>query len=144
MGMFLFARSCMPSDADDLVAGKNYEALNWIVDDGWTADKMWWAALDLVFGPGGATRLEASSTTGTGDELVMRLDRSRVADMARELRGLDLATIQTRFDASAFGDPNGPSVMPDDREWLCAAAYALREMFIDAATSAHEVLWVYD
>lgn len=53
MGMVMYLRAGSVAEIDAMV-GDDDQLFEWVTDEpAWEADKLWWAALDLVFGPGG-------------------------------------------------------------------------------------------
>ncbi|MGE3329230.1 MAG: hypothetical protein AB7N61_27865 [Acidimicrobiia bacterium] len=143
MGMVMYVRSGDAAMVDALV-GDDDALVGWVTDgSAWEADKMWWAAADLLFGPGGVGRFggePVSDVVGYTPVLVMDVDD--VAGLAADLVDVDLGVLIGRFDADAFGDPVGPSVSSDDRDWLPQAADRLRQLIVDAAARSHLIAWV--
>lgn len=143
MGMVMYLRSGSGEVIDEMV-GDDDAMFDWTTgDSAWEADKMWWAALDLLFGPGGVERLEGEPITeDCGFTPVMRMRFDDAAKLAASIADVDAATVLARFDAGSFGDPLGPDVMPEDREWLGAAAVGLSDLLRQAATASHDLVWV--
>lgn len=145
MGMVLYVRRCDSTVVDEIAGSGDDDAFEFVsgADDAWEADKMWWAAVDLLFGPNGMAQLVGVPITEQAAySPVMRMSRADVVALAQRIEDLDLLTIQQRFDAEAFGDPMGPIVVHEDRDWICAAAKALAGLFRNAASENDEVLWL--
>jgi hypothetical protein len=140
MGMVLYVSALdsldTTGDEDALV-----EAV--IGPDAWDADKMWWAALDLLFGPKGINRLEATPVTEEGGySPLMMISSETLTAIVDDLRSVDDAKIRDRFDNHEFGEALGPEVLPDDREWLCASAGELANVFREANSAHKTIYWM--
>jgi hypothetical protein len=104
---------------------------------------MWWAALDLLFGPNGMSRLDGTPATEEGGySPVMMLLGETLAAIVNDLRSVDDAKIRDRFDNNELGEARGPEVVPDDRDWLCAAAQDLATMLREANTVGETIYWM--
>jgi hypothetical protein len=126
----------MAGDADAL-----YEYLTG--GRGWDADKLWWAALDLLFGPGGVAALDGQALTGeVGYSPVMRMPNRNLRSLVASIDGVDGPELRLRFDSHALGEPLGPDVSPGDRDWLCAAAEKLADTLRTSAAAGDDVLFV--
>lgn len=139
----MYVRAAAATDVERLAGDDN--ALFEFVSgpEAWDADKMWWAALDLLLGPMGVTYLDgAAVTSDAGYTPVMRLHREALTSVGATIQDLDRQEIERRFDARELGDPIGPEVLDDDREWLCDAASQLRELLTVALANDQVVLFV--
>jgi hypothetical protein len=143
MGIVMHIRSGASAEIDDLI-GDDSAVFEWATEEAaWEADQMWWAVLDLLFGPGGVSRLQGEPITeGEGYTPVMRIESSAVAELASGLSQVDEATVADRFAEWRFGDPLGPEPMQDDRDWLVAAAIQLAQLLRKASETTEDLVWV--
>jgi hypothetical protein len=143
MGMVMYVRSGNPEQINGLL-GDDAALFDWVTDESsWEADKMWWAALDLLFGPGGVSHLEGEPISEeSGYTPVMRIGSAAAAALAASVADVDAPTVAERFDAGSFGDPLGPEVMSEDRDWLGSAALSLAELLRRASSNSHDLVWV--
>jgi len=111
--------------------------------DAWDANKMWWAALDLLLGPDGLQRLPATPlTSDDGYTPVMQVAGAELAGLAEAIGRPSLDELRQRFDDDRFGDPMSPPVEPEDREWLCERSFELAELVDQAHTGGQVLLWM--
>jgi Domain of unknown function (DUF1877) len=143
MGMVLYINGLDRAHATELE--NDEEALMAAIfgDDAWEADKMWWAALDLLFGPNGINRLDGAPVTEEGGySPIMKMSADALAAIVNDLSTTYLQQIEQRFANEAFGEPLGPEVVPDDREWLCNSANELAELLRQAHRNGEAIYWV--
>jgi hypothetical protein len=144
MGMVMYVRAVPSAEVPGLAADSHASGDLLTADEGsWEADKLWWAALGLLFGPEGPAALVAEPVT---DELgytpVLRIARDDVRRLVVRLAGVDQAVLRERFDRGDLGEPFGPDVIDDDREWLTEAAARLADLLRGAAAAGDDVLFV--
>lgn len=144
MGMVMYVRAVSPADVPGLAADTDALAELLTDDEGsWEADKLWWAALGLLFGPEGPGALVAEPITEEmGYTPVMRIAHGDVQQLVVRLADVDQAELCERFDHRALGEPVGPDVIDDDRDWLTEAAARLADLFRTAGTAGDDVLFV--
>ena len=145
MGMVMYMRAVPPAEVAGLAADGDALGELLIEDPGsWEADKMWWAALGLLFGPEGPAALPAEPVTEQqlGYTPVMRITHDDVRRLAARLAGVDHAALGERFDQRDLGEPLGPDVLDDDRTWLTDAAAKLVDLLRRAAAAGDDVLFV--
>jgi hypothetical protein len=144
MGMVMYMRAVPAAEVAGLAADS--DALGDLLTDdegSWDADKLWWAALGLLFGPEGPAALPAQPVTEEmGYTPVMRIAHDDVRRLAARLAGVDHAALCDRFDRRELGEPLGPDVIDDDRKWLTEAAGELVDLLRRAAASGDDVLFV--
>jgi hypothetical protein len=144
MGMVMYVRAVPPAEVPGLAADS--KALGDLLTDdegSWEADKLWWAALGLLFGPEDPAALVAEPVTDEiGYTPVMRIAHDDVRRLVVRLAGLDHAALHERFDHRALGEPLGPDVIDDDRGWLTEAAARLANLLRRAAAAGDDVLFV--
>lgn len=144
MGMVMYVRAVPPAEVPGLAA--DIDALGELLTDdegSWEADKLWWAALGLLFGPEGPAAFDAEPITDeVGYTPVMRIAHDDVRRLGARLAGVDHAALRERFDRRDLGEPMGPDVIDDDREWLAEAAARLADLLRGAAAAGDDVLFV--
>lgn len=111
--------------------------------EAWEADKMWWAALDLVLGPGGSAGLGGVPLDNDeGYTPAFHITNESVREIADQITSVTPAVLTERFDHGAFGEPLGPSVSLADRDWLPGASADLVTLIRTAAATGNDLIWI--
>jgi len=127
-------------DADGvaLLASDPGAVLTSLVDRGWSADQLGWAAFAMAAGVNGLELLAAGGfMIGEARLVPMPVQDELLA----ALDGVNRVVLEARFDDAAFGEPVGPEPLIDDKEWLVDVALELIELIQSASTSGLRLIW---